>query len=100
MYTKIQQDNCVHYGMEQAWLQPDSTVMCYMQGAKKKEEKNMTTKFYLDGKKTTRKAVKELVGDERLKRMLAEAKETFFEDPLTQNSFYLGRNGMLTIEFA
>mgnify|MGYP007070268209 CR=1 FL=1 len=59
----------------------------------------MTTKFYLDGKKTTRKAVKELVGEERLKRMLTEAKEVFMEDPLIQNDFFLGRQ-MLTIEFA
>ena len=40
----------------------------------------MKTTFYLDGKKTTRKAVKELVGEERLKRMLKEAKETFLEE--------------------
>ena len=58
----------------------------------------MKTKFYLDGKKTTRKAVKELVGEERLKRMLKEAKETFREDPLVQNDFFLGKQ-MLTIEF-
>ena len=58
----------------------------------------MTTKLYLDGKKTTRKAVKELIGEERLSRMLKEAKETFMEDPLIQNDFFLGRQ-MLTIEF-
>ena len=55
----------------------------------------MKTTFYLDGKKTTRKAVKELVGEERLK----EAKETFLEDPMVQNDFFIG-SGMLTIEFA
>ena len=59
----------------------------------------MRTNFYLNGKKITRKAVKELVGEERLKEMLVEAKETFLEDPLTQNDFFIG-NGMLTIEFA
>ncbi len=58
----------------------------------------MKTKFYLNGKKTTRKAIKELVGNERLAQMLKDAKETFFEDPLTQNSFFIG-SGMLTIEF-
>lgn len=58
----------------------------------------MKTKFYLDGKKATRKAVKELVGEERLKRMLKEAKETFRDDPLVQNDFFLGKQ-MLTIEF-
>ena len=58
----------------------------------------MKTNFYLDGKKTTRKAVKELVGEERLKGMLEEAKEVFMEDPNIQNDFFLGRQ-MLTIEF-
>ena len=58
----------------------------------------MTTKFYLDGKKATRKSVKELVGEERLKKMLKDAKENFMEDPYVQNDFFLGRQ-MLTIEF-
>ena len=59
----------------------------------------MKTKFYLDGKKITKKALQERIGEERLKRMMQEAKETFLEDPLIQNVFYLGREGMLTIEF-
>lgn len=59
----------------------------------------MRTKFYLDGKKITKKTLQERIGEERLKRMVQEAKETFLEDPLTQNDFYLGRDGMLTIEF-
>ena len=50
----------------------------------------MTTKLYLDGKKSDRKAVRELIGDERLKEMLKDAKDTFMEDPYVQ---------MLTIEF-
>ena len=58
----------------------------------------MKTIFYLDGKKTTRKAVKEMIGEERLGRMLREARETFMEDPEIQNDFFLGRQ-MLTIEF-
>ena len=58
----------------------------------------MKTKFYLNGKKTTRKAIKEQMGEERLARMLKEAKETFMADPLTQNDFFIG-NGMLTIAF-
>lgn len=66
---------------------------------KTKGENTMKTTFYLDGKKTTRKAVKELVGEERLKRMLKEAKETFLEEPMVQNDFFIG-SGMLTIEFA
>lgn len=58
----------------------------------------MKTKFYLNGEKTTRKAIKEQLGEDRLARMLKEAKETFLADPLTQNDFFIG-NGMLTIAF-
>ena len=58
----------------------------------------MKTKFYLNGKKATRKAVKELIGEERLKKLLAEAKEMFQEDPGIQNSWYIGGQ-ILTIEF-
>lgn len=42
----------------------------------------MRTKFYLDGKKITKKALQERIGEERLKRLVQEAKETFLEDPL------------------
>ena len=59
----------------------------------------MKTIFYLNGKKTTRKIVKENVGDERLKQMLADAKEAFFDDSDTELS-YMVQGGMLTIEFA
>jgi hypothetical protein len=59
----------------------------------------MKTTLYLDGKKTTRKAVKEMVGEERLKRMLAEAKEDFLEDPDIATDYFLGRFGMLSIRF-
>ena len=59
----------------------------------------MRTKFYLDGKKITKKALQERIGEERLKKLVQEAKETFMEDPLIQNDFCLGREGMLTIEF-
>ena len=59
----------------------------------------MRTKFYLNGKKITKKALQERMGEERLKRLVQEAKETFLEDPLIQNDFFLGREGMLTIEF-
>ena len=59
----------------------------------------MRTKFYLDGKKITKMVLQERIGEERLKKLVQEAKETFLEDPLIQNDFYLGREGMLTIEF-
>ena len=60
----------------------------------------MRTKFYLDGKKTTKKALAGEIGKERLDRMVEEAKEGFFADTLEQQSFYLGSAGTLTIEFA
>ncbi len=41
----------------------------------------MKTTFYINNKKTTRKAVKEMVGEVRLKEMLAQAKETFLMIP-------------------
>ena len=59
----------------------------------------MRTKYYLVGKKITKKVLQERIGEERLKKLVQEAKETFLEDPLIQNDFYLGREGMLTIEF-
>jgi len=58
----------------------------------------MKIKFYLNGKKTTRKAIKKLIGEDQLERMLAEAKETFKEDPLIENEFFI-EPGMLTIAF-
>lgn len=59
----------------------------------------MRTNFYLDGKKTTKKALTEKIGKDRLDRLTKEAKEGFLQDPLEQQSFFLGSTGMLTIEF-
>ena len=58
----------------------------------------MRTNLYLEGKKITRKAAAELVGEDRLKKMIAEAKEGFFRDQLEQQSWFIGK-GCLTIEF-
>lgn len=58
----------------------------------------MKTKFYIDGKKTTRKAVQALIGDADLKNKVAEAKEILAEDPYEQASWWIGK-GTLTIEF-
>ena len=60
----------------------------------------MKTNYYLNGKKTTKKELTELLGKERLDRMTREAKEGFMQDPLEQQSFFTGTTGMLTIEFA
>lgn len=58
----------------------------------------MKTKFYLNGKKVSRKAAQEQAGAERLARMLKEAREEFQADLLTRNDFFIG-SGMLTIAF-
>ena len=59
----------------------------------------MKMKFSIDGKKTTRKAVKAIIGEERLNEMIRISKETMKEDPLIENDFWLGTGtGMLTIE--
>ena len=58
----------------------------------------MKTKFYLNGKKTTQKAVKEITGDKRFKEITADAKEAFLEDPYTELS-YMVQDGILTVEF-
>lgn len=59
----------------------------------------MKMKFSINGKSVTRKHVKELIGEERLARYVADAKETMREDPLIENDFWLGAGiGMLTIQ--
>lgn len=55
-------------------------------------------KLYLNNKKTTQKAVKEMLGTERYNRMLNEAKEGFAQDPYEEISFFVGC-GMLVFEF-
>ena len=87
---------CVHYSRDTTCYIRSLTVRYTQQNTK--GENTMKTTFYLDGKKTTKKAVKELIGEERLKRILEEAKKTYLEDPLVQNDFFIG-SGMLTIEF-
>jgi len=59
----------------------------------------MKTNYYIEGKKTTKKALTEKLGKERIDRLTKEAKEGFMQDPLEQQSFYTSA-GMLTIEFA
>lgn len=59
----------------------------------------MKTTLYLDGKKTTRKHVAELIGKDRLDRIIKASAQSFRRDPLTQNDFWIGRH-MLTVEFS
>lgn len=55
-------------------------------------------KFYLNNKKITKKALVEMLGKERLDRLIAEAKQLYMEDPYIDNSVFIG-NGLLKIEF-
>ena len=55
-------------------------------------------KFYLNGKKISRKEVQELAGAERFERMAEEAREAHSEDP-NEEIDYMVHGGTLTIEF-
>ena len=54
-------------------------------------------KFYLNGKKISRKEAQELAGTERFGRMVEEAREAQSEDP-NEEIDYMVRGGTLTIE--
>lgn len=69
-----------------------------MVSPKRKGNKTMKTRFYLNGKKITKNAAIEMLGKERLNRMIQESKDTFFEDPQIANDYFIG-SGMLSIEF-
>ena len=56
-----------------------------IQSQKQKEANPVKTKFYFNGKKITKKAAAEMLGKDRLNRMIKEAKETFLEDPWIAN---------------
>lgn len=58
----------------------------------------LAKRYLLNGKKVSRKAVVEKVGESRLQVMEREADVQFRSDPLVQNDFFCGPF-MLTIEF-
>ncbi|MCD8098033.1 MAG: hypothetical protein LUE31_08370 [Lachnospiraceae bacterium] len=60
----------------------------------------MKTIYSIQGKRVTKKALVERFGAERVKKMTQEAKEGFMEDPYTEQSYFIGKDGVLTIEFA
>ena len=55
-------------------------------------------KFYLNGKKISRKEARELAGAGRFDRMVEEAREAHSEDP-NEEIDYMVRGRTLTIEF-
>lgn len=59
----------------------------------------MRTILLLNNKPISAKKVKDLIGEETYKRMLDQAKQSFREDPLICNDFYLGAYGVLNFEF-
>jgi len=59
----------------------------------------MKTVFYINGKKVSKKAVTEMVGTERTKRYVKEAKEGFMNNPYEEQSWFLGSKGRLVIVF-
>lgn len=75
--------------------------MCFPMAicVQQKTKENTKMKFYLNNKKISKKALKELIGEESLKRIIEEGKETFMDDPYTQISFFFGMDRMVNIEF-
>jgi len=59
----------------------------------------MRTVFYLNGKKVSKKSLVAQLGEQRVANIIAQAKEVYMEDPMTQNDFWLGGQNMLTVEF-
>ena len=58
----------------------------------------MKTLLYLNGKKTTRKALLERISEATLDRLIDAAKNQYWEDPLVENDFMVP-GGILTIKF-
>ena len=58
----------------------------------------MKVTLYLNGKKTTRKHMIELIGESRLDRYIRESEREYWEGPLVEND-YMVPGGMLTIRF-
>lgn len=58
----------------------------------------MRTNMMLDGKKISKKKACEVLGKECVETFIKEAKESFYEDPYQELSWWTGR-GMLVIEF-
>lgn len=58
----------------------------------------MTHRYLLNGRKVSRKAVVEKIGESRLKNMERQADAQFRDDPFVQNDFFCG-SFMLSIEF-
>lgn len=59
----------------------------------------MKPRFYLNGKRTTKTALVEKIGADRVKSYVRQAREIKRIDPNEQASWFIGF-GMLTIEFA
>ncbi|MCD7750414.1 MAG: hypothetical protein LUI10_01505 [Lachnospiraceae bacterium] len=60
----------------------------------------MKTTYYLNGKKTSKKSLTEMLCTDHLKQLTNSAKEGFMEDPYEEQDFFLGAIGMLTIQFS
>ena len=59
----------------------------------------MQTVLYLNNKKMSKKQLCTMYGEAYINRLIEEAKQVYFEDPLIQNDIWLGGSNMLTIEF-
>ena len=58
----------------------------------------MKTILYLNGKRTTHKHIKELIGWERLDRYIRQSEREYFENPIAVNDYFVP-GGILLICF-
>lgn len=88
-------DNMVeHLNCETDYFAKEELINAFNKAFNKAPKVNL----YLDGKETTEKEVKEMLGEERFNKMLNEAKEGYENDPLEIQSYFIGC-GILTFEF-
>lgn len=59
----------------------------------------MKTVFRLNGKKVTKKSLIEKFGKERVDKWIEESKETFMEDTLIANDWWIGNGNVVTVSF-
>ena len=90
-----------HFLMSRIWkcTYKNFYIKVTKEKSQREEMKIMKSIFYMNGKKTTRKEMNEILGSAVVRELVMRAKETYYSDPNIQNDFYLGTYGFVTIIF-
>lgn len=59
----------------------------------------MSTKLYINGQPISKKNLIQIVSEKQLNTMIDDAKQMRIMNPFMPNDYFLGRIGMLTIDF-